>query len=113
MRCGSRWPTPGMCQSDEHLRHGDFSAPPEVLAMLTKNGTMFPAIGGHEGAGIVEAVGPEVTAVVPGDYVAASFIPSCGKCYSCITGPRLRLRPRHDDPRRPDDRRRHLPAPPG
>ena len=41
----------GMCQSDEHLRHGDFSAPPELLAMLTKNGTMFPAIGGHEGRG--------------------------------------------------------------
>lgn len=76
----------GMCQSDEHLRHGDFSAPPEVLAMLTKNGTMFPAIGGHEGAGIVDAVGEGVTDLAPGDYVAASFIPSCGKCLMCVTG---------------------------
>jgi S-(hydroxymethyl)glutathione dehydrogenase/alcohol dehydrogenase len=76
----------GMCQSDEHLRNGDISAPPEILGFLTKNGSMFPAIGGHEGAGIVDAVGPEVHDVAPGDYVAASFIPSCGKCFWCSTG---------------------------
>ena len=76
----------GMCQSDEHLRHGDFSAPPEVLAMLTKKGSMFPAIGGHEGAGIVDAVGEDVHDLAVGDSVAASFIPSCGKCHMCVTG---------------------------
>jgi NDMA-dependent alcohol dehydrogenase len=76
----------GMCQSDEHLRSGNISAPPEVLSMLTANGSMFPIIGGHEGAGIVEAVGDEVHDVAPGDSVAASFIPSCGKCVWCATG---------------------------
>ncbi|HEY8081771.1 MAG TPA: NDMA-dependent alcohol dehydrogenase [Acidimicrobiales bacterium] len=76
----------GMCQSDEHLRNGNISAPPEILAFLTKNGSMFPAIGGHEGAGIVESVGAEVHDFAPGDYVAASFIPSCGKCSWCATG---------------------------
>ena len=76
----------GMCQSDEHLRSGDFAASPEVLAMLTKNGSMFPAVGGHEGAGIVDAVGDDVHDLAPGDYVAASFIPSCGKCTWCVSG---------------------------
>ena len=76
----------GMCQSDEHLREGAIAAPPEVLSFLTKNGSMFPAIGGHEGAGIVEAVGDEVHDFAAGDYVAASFIPSCGKCFWCSTG---------------------------
>ncbi|HLK45603.1 MAG TPA: alcohol dehydrogenase catalytic domain-containing protein, partial [Acidimicrobiales bacterium] len=76
----------GMCQSDEHLRNGDISAPPEILSLLSKSGSMFPVIGGHEGAGIVEAVGDEVHDFAPGDYVAASFIPSCGKCQWCSTG---------------------------
>jgi NDMA-dependent alcohol dehydrogenase len=76
----------GMCQSDEHLRNGNISAPPEVLSFLTKSGSMFPIVGGHEGAGIVEEVGAEVHDFAPGDYVAASFIPSCGKCFWCSTG---------------------------
>ncbi|HEV3213657.1 MAG TPA: NDMA-dependent alcohol dehydrogenase [Acidimicrobiales bacterium] len=76
----------GMCQSDEHLRNGTFSQPPEVLAMLSKTGSMYPSIGGHEGAGIVDAVGDEVHRFAPGDYVAASFIPSCGQCDWCATG---------------------------
>jgi NDMA-dependent alcohol dehydrogenase len=63
----------GMCHSDEHLVTGDL---PFIL----------PAIGGHEGAGIVEAVGPGVTAVAPGDHVVFGFIPSCGRCPSCSTG---------------------------
>jgi NDMA-dependent alcohol dehydrogenase len=76
----------GMCQSDEHLRNGNISAPPEVLSLFTKSGSMFPVVGGHEGAGIVDAVGAEVHDFAPGDYVAASFIPSCGKCFWCSTG---------------------------
>jgi NDMA-dependent alcohol dehydrogenase len=76
----------GLCQSDEHLRKGEFTLPPELLQMLTPHGSMFPAIGGHEGAGIVESVGPEVTSVAPGDTVTASFIPSCGKCQWCVSG---------------------------
>jgi NDMA-dependent alcohol dehydrogenase len=76
----------GMCRSDEHLRSGAMGASPEIMALLSPNGTMFPAIGGHEGAGIVESVGPEVRDFAPGDSVAASFIPSCGKCFFCSTG---------------------------
>lgn len=41
---------------------------------------------GHEGAGIIEKVGPGVTNVAEGDHVVCSFIPSCGKCRYCSTG---------------------------
>jgi len=63
----------GMCHSDEHLVTGDFPAP-------------VPVIGGHEGAGVVEQVGPGVTALQPGDHVVFGFIPACGHCPSCATG---------------------------
>jgi S-(hydroxymethyl)glutathione dehydrogenase/alcohol dehydrogenase len=46
----------------------------------------FPLIGGHEGAGIVEEVGPGVTSLEPGDHVGMSFIPACGKCRWCVGG---------------------------
>ena len=71
----------GLCHSDEHVRTGDFSAPPEWGLH-----DPIPCIGGHEGAGVVEAVGDGVTSVRPGDHVAASFIPSCGVCPPCSTG---------------------------
>ena len=45
----------------------------------------FPAVLGHEGAGIVERVGGAVTAVQPGDHVVLTF-PSCGRCASCLRG---------------------------
>ncbi len=63
----------GMCHSDEHLVTGDIPAP-------------LPIIGGHEGAGVVEAVGAGVTNCAAGDHVVLSFIPSCGKCRWCSTG---------------------------
>ena len=63
----------GMCHSDEHLVTGDL---PFAL----------PIIGGHEGAGVVEEVGPGVTGLEPGDHVIFGFIPSCGRCPSCSTG---------------------------
>ena len=63
----------GMCHSDEHAVTGDM---PVVL----------PVIGGHEGAGVVEAAGPGVTSVAPGDHVSMSFVPSCGRCRYCSTG---------------------------
>lgn len=44
-----------------------------------------PLVLGHEGAGIVEAVGAEVTELAPGDHVAMSFL-SCGECASCAKG---------------------------
>jgi S-(hydroxymethyl)glutathione dehydrogenase/alcohol dehydrogenase len=64
----------GLCHSDEHFITGDFP-----LAAV-------PYIGGHEGAGIVEAVGPDVQGVVPGDHVVYSFIAACGQCPSCAEG---------------------------
>ncbi|MDX6552809.1 MAG: hypothetical protein QOH74_1297, partial [Gaiellales bacterium] len=46
--------------------------------------TRCPAVLGHEGAGIVEAVGPGVTRVAPGQQVALSWAPSCGHCAECL-----------------------------
>jgi S-(hydroxymethyl)glutathione dehydrogenase/alcohol dehydrogenase len=63
----------GMCHSDEHLVTGDL--PFEL-----------PIIGGHEGAGVVQEVGPGVSWLAPGDHVVFGFIPSCGRCPSCSTG---------------------------
>jgi NDMA-dependent alcohol dehydrogenase len=63
----------GMCHSDEHLVTGDL-------------GGVFPIIGGHEGAGIVEEVGPGVSDLAPGDHVVFGFIPACGHCPSCARG---------------------------
>ena len=47
---------------------------------------VFPCILGHEGAGIVESVGPEVTNVKPGDHVIALYTAECGKCKFCLSG---------------------------
>lgn len=63
----------GLCHSDLHLTDGDL--PPR-----------YPIVGGHEGSGIIEAVGPGVTKVKPGDHVVCSFIPNCGTCRYCSTG---------------------------
>ena len=45
----------------------------------------LPGVFGHEGAGIVEKVGPRVTKVVPGDHVVSTYL-SCGTCSSCLKG---------------------------
>lgn len=70
----------GICHSDDHARTNDVPITEEF------GGGGFPWLNGHEGAGIVEAVGPGVTVVKPGDHVATSFIPSCGNCRWCATG---------------------------
>ncbi|NLU65492.1 NDMA-dependent alcohol dehydrogenase [Rhodococcus sp. HNM0563] len=64
----------GLCHSDEHLRTGASPLP------------SFPALGGHEGAGVVTKVGPGVTSVAEGDHVVLAFIPACGRCRSCAKG---------------------------
>ena len=46
--------------------------------------TRCPAVLGHEGAGVVEAVGPGTTRVAVGDHVALSWAPSCGECAECL-----------------------------
>ena len=68
-----RWVAAGLCHSDEHLRHGDIVP-------------RFPIVGGHEGAGIIEKVGPGVSRVKEGDHVVTSFLPVCGHCRFCATG---------------------------
>lgn len=80
-----RWKAAGLCHSDEHLVTGDMVPSPEMLEMLGVD-RFFPVVGGHEGAGVIEAVGPEVHSVQVGDHVSASFVPSCGRCRYCTTG---------------------------
>lgn len=64
----------GLCHSDHHIRAGDLVGGP------------LPIIGGHEGAGIVQEVGPGVRDLKVGDHVVASFLPACGRCRWCATG---------------------------
>jgi S-(hydroxymethyl)glutathione dehydrogenase/alcohol dehydrogenase len=63
----------GICHTDEFTRSG---ADPEGL---------FPAIFGHEGAGIVVDVGPGVTSVKKGDHVIPLYTPECRQCKSCLS----------------------------
>lgn len=69
-----RYKAAGLCHSDEHIREEGGSH------------IRLPLVGGHEGAGIVEAVGAGVTRVKPGDHVVTSYIPACGRCRYCSTG---------------------------
>jgi aryl-alcohol dehydrogenase len=59
----------GMCQTDLHGRDGYYASP-------------YPGVYGHEGAGVVEAVGSAVRSIAPGDHVVMSF-PWCGTCDNC------------------------------
>jgi S-(hydroxymethyl)glutathione dehydrogenase/alcohol dehydrogenase len=63
----------GVCHTDEFTRSG---ADPEGL---------FPAIFGHEGAGIVVDVGPGVTSLKKGDHVIPLYTPECRQCKSCLS----------------------------
>jgi S-(hydroxymethyl)glutathione dehydrogenase/alcohol dehydrogenase len=63
----------GICHTDEFTRSG---ADPEGL---------FPAILGHEGAGIVVDVGPSVTTLKKGDHVIPLYMPECRQCKSCLS----------------------------
>ena len=94
-----RWVAAGLCHSDEHLRHGDIVP-------------RFPIVGGHEGAGIIEKVGPGVSRVKEGDHVVTSFLPVCGHCRFCATGHSNICDLGRHDPRRLHARR-HVPLPRG
>src|SRR6185295_12711790 len=63
----------GVCHTDAYTLSG---ADPEGL---------FPAILGHEGAGIVREVGPGVTTLSPGDHVIPLYTPECRTCKSCLS----------------------------
>lgn len=63
----------GVCHSDLHTYHGELQTQP-------------PLVLGHEGAGIVEAVGSGVTRVKPGDPILVNWLPACGLCANCLNG---------------------------
>ena len=63
----------GICASDWHTMTGAIPSP-------------TPAVLGHEGAGVVDAVGAGVSSVAPGDHVVLSWVPSCGHCRYCQDG---------------------------
>ena len=81
-----RFVASGVCHSDLHVMQGHMPHP-------------TPVVLGHEGAGVVEALGAGVSGVRVGDHVLTSYIPSCGRCPYCATGrPNLcdlRDAPRH------------------
>lgn len=64
----------GLCHSDDHFAAGTQEVP------------ILPIVGGHEGAGIVDALGPGTTGVAEGDHVVFSFLPVCGRCWFCAKG---------------------------
>ena len=66
----------GVCHSDVHLADGALGP------------GRWPMVLGHEGAGVVEAVGEDVVELAPGDHVAFCFVPSCGACRACRSGRR-------------------------
>ena len=63
----------GVCHSDLAMQRGTIPMP-------------LPAVLGHEGAGIIEAVGPQVDHLIPGDLVALSWVAQCGECFFCRRG---------------------------
>ena len=64
----------GVCHSDWHVVKGEWTDAPKPLVL------------GHEGAGIVQQIGPGVKKVKPGDHVILSWMPSCGLCEACQIG---------------------------
>jgi S-(hydroxymethyl)glutathione dehydrogenase / alcohol dehydrogenase len=64
----------GVCHTDAYTLSG---ADPEGL---------FPTILGHEGAGVVVDIGPDVTSLKPGDHVIPLYVPECRHCKFCLSG---------------------------
>jgi S-(hydroxymethyl)glutathione dehydrogenase / alcohol dehydrogenase len=64
----------GVCHTDAYTLSG---ADPEGL---------FPTILGHEGAGVVVEIGPDVTSLKPGDHVIPLYVPECRHCKFCLSG---------------------------
>lgn len=63
----------GICGSDLHVIEGDFPGP-------------VPGVCGHEGAGIVAEIGPDVHGIEVGDHVIHTFVGPCGRCDTCRRG---------------------------
>ena len=64
----------GVCHSCLHAADGSWQGVP------------VPIVLGDEGAGVVEALGPGVTELAPGDHVILSWAPTCGRCHYCVIG---------------------------
>jgi len=64
----------GLCHSDDHRATGDFAGTGRIWC------------GGHEGAGVIEIVGPNTPGFEAGDHVVFSFLPACGRCRPCARG---------------------------
>jgi S-(hydroxymethyl)glutathione dehydrogenase / alcohol dehydrogenase len=79
----------GVCHSDLHVVDG-----------LGRFSLDRPMVLGHEGAGVVEAVGAEVTTVRPGDHVVACLSGFCGSCPQCLSGHPNFVHRRHCHPPR-------------
>jgi S-(hydroxymethyl)glutathione dehydrogenase/alcohol dehydrogenase len=71
----------GVCHSDVHLADGRLGD------------GRWPIVLGHEGAGVVEAVGEDVIGLDPGDHVVFCLVPSCGLCPACRSGRRTLCEP--------------------
>jgi S-(hydroxymethyl)glutathione dehydrogenase / alcohol dehydrogenase len=65
----------GVCHSDLNVVDG-----------LTHRDVTQPMVLGHEGSGVVDAIGPEVTTVRPGDHIVACLSGFCGNCKQCLSG---------------------------
>jgi S-(hydroxymethyl)glutathione dehydrogenase/alcohol dehydrogenase len=63
----------GLCHSDMSFFDG------------SRNWQDYPIILGHEGAGVIREVGPDVTSLLPGDHVILAGIPECGACPACLS----------------------------
>jgi S-(hydroxymethyl)mycothiol dehydrogenase len=63
----------GVCHTDLHYREGAIAG-------------RFPFLLGHEAAGVVEAVGPQVRGLAPGDQVVLAWRAPCGRCRFCVRG---------------------------
>ncbi len=82
----------GLCRTDWHVMQGE------------RRVAMSPMVLGHEGAGVVEALGPGVEGLAVGDHVLLTFIPGCGSCrwcrqgreHLCALGPRITQGPQVD-----------------
>jgi Zn-dependent alcohol dehydrogenase len=76
----------GVCMSDYHIMNGDWPLP-------------LPMVLGHEAAGVVVELGPEVRNVTAGDHVIFSFRPNCGHCRYCASGHSVLCIGHNDTPR--------------
>ena len=84
----------GLCHTDLEVIQGSLAYP-------------LPIVLGHEGAGVVEAVGSAVTAVKPGDHVICSWNPHCGHCFYCERDRADPVRAVHPAPAARASARRH------